>query len=112
MVLYYRYFHYTGPISWKNAVDDIELNNKVTAQESNNKREGTGLNHVRSFKSSSKNEKSDNSSRLVVICYLDISTNVQHMVYLYDTFFIFSVKTSQLNQLPDKTVKTLTKSFF
>ncbi|XP_026742115.1 uncharacterized protein LOC113504148 [Trichoplusia ni] len=62
MVLYYRYFHYTGPISWKNAVDDIELNNKVTAQESNNKREGTGLNHVRSFKSSSKNEKSDNSS--------------------------------------------------
>lgn len=64
MILYYRYFHSTGPISWKN--DDIELNNKVAVQESNNKRDqGTGLNHVRSFKSSRKNEESDPSSRYV-----------------------------------------------
>ncbi|KAJ8717190.1 hypothetical protein PYW08_005589 [Mythimna loreyi] len=60
MILYYRYFHSTGPISWKN--DDIELNNKVDIQDSNNKRDrGGSLNHVRSFKSSRKEEETDAS---------------------------------------------------
>lgn len=61
MILYYRYFHSTGPILWKNAPDDIELNNKVPKNESDSKKDH-GLNHVRSFKSSRKNEVVDNSS--------------------------------------------------
>lgn len=68
MILYYRYFHSTGPISWKN--DDIELNNKVDIQESNNKREqGSSLNHVRSFKSSRKEEETDASPRYLLAKY-------------------------------------------
>uniref|UniRef100_A0A2A4K696 XK-related protein n=1 Tax=Heliothis virescens TaxID=7102 RepID=A0A2A4K696_HELVI len=59
MILYYRYFHSTGPISWK--TDDIELNNKVVVQESNNKKGGS-LNHVRSFKSAKKNEETEATS--------------------------------------------------
>ncbi|PZC83789.1 hypothetical protein B5X24_HaOG206946 [Helicoverpa armigera] len=59
MILYYRYFHSTGPISWKS--DDIELNNKVDMQESNNKKGGS-LNHVRSFKSAKKNEETEATS--------------------------------------------------
>lgn len=65
MILYYRYFHSTGPILWKTAPDDIELNNKVSIQGSNNKKDH-GLNHVRSFKSSRKHEATESSSRYVV----------------------------------------------
>ncbi|XP_075981703.1 uncharacterized protein LOC142980246 [Anticarsia gemmatalis] len=61
MILYYRYFHSTGPILWKSAPDDIELNNKVSIQQSNNKNQH-GLNHVRSFKSARKNEAADTNS--------------------------------------------------
>lgn len=68
MILYYRYFHSTGPISWKNTPNDIELNNKVTIQESNKKMDqGSSLNHVRSFKTSRKNEEPNSSSRCVLL---------------------------------------------
>lgn len=50
MILYYRWFHEKGPIVWKNVQDNIELNNKVTLK--NNENKGiSGLSHVRSFKS-------------------------------------------------------------
>lgn len=65
MILYYRYFHSTGPILWKNATDDIELNNKMPIQESNQKK-GHCLNYVRSFKSSRKNEADDANSGNVI----------------------------------------------
>lgn len=59
MILYYRFFHSKGPIPWKNQ-DGVELNNKVVANNSENKNnKQNGLNHVRSFKSANK----DNDTR-------------------------------------------------
>ncbi|CAH2243014.1 jg10584 [Pararge aegeria aegeria] len=62
MILYYRYFHSKGPIPWKNAQDDVELNNKVVPQIYDKNNKSNGLNHVRSFKSSNKitETRSDN----------------------------------------------------
>ncbi|XP_068620089.1 uncharacterized protein [Battus philenor] len=51
MVLYYRYFHSKGPIPWKYAMTDIELNNKIVVQAPNNSNICSTLCHVRSFKS-------------------------------------------------------------
>ncbi|XP_047536490.1 uncharacterized protein LOC125070600 [Vanessa atalanta] len=63
MILYYRFFHSKGPIPWKNAQDDVELNNKVVTsncESKNNKH--NGLNHVRSFKSAKVNETRGDST--------------------------------------------------
>lgn len=51
MILYYRFFHSTGPISWTMSHNDIELNNKSLPQQ-NNKQNNTALKQVRSFKNS------------------------------------------------------------
>ncbi|XP_049877321.1 uncharacterized protein LOC126374663 [Pectinophora gossypiella] len=61
MLLYYRYFHSKGPIPWKADHEDVELNNKVTEKISQNK--NNGLKHVRSFKSTHKDEVVEISSR-------------------------------------------------
>lgn len=52
MILYYRFFHSTGPILWKHSDNDIELNNKSAAENAANKQNKTSLKHVRSFKNS------------------------------------------------------------
>lgn len=56
MISYYKFFHWKGPILWKNPHSDIELNNRSDIQESNlDKTDENILNHVRSFKNSNKN---------------------------------------------------------
>ncbi|CAK1584613.1 unnamed protein product [Parnassius mnemosyne] len=60
MVLYYRYFHSKGPITWKYAEADIELNNKVVSNSSGiNTNKTNSLNHVRSFKSQNKEKTTE-----------------------------------------------------
>lgn len=59
MVLYYRYFHFKGPIEWKPPHEDLELNNKSTKTDGGNNK---GVSNLRSFKSSLK-EQSQNISR-------------------------------------------------
>ncbi|XP_030024438.2 uncharacterized protein LOC115443250 [Manduca sexta] len=56
MISYYRFFHWKGPIFWKNPQNDIELNNKAVIQSPNSdkSKDNNSLNHVRSFKSSNK----------------------------------------------------------
>ncbi|CAH2042306.1 unnamed protein product, partial [Iphiclides podalirius] len=61
MVLYYRYFHSKGPIPWKYAEADIELNNKVSHSSGNNANKATSLSHVRSFKTLNKNKTAETS---------------------------------------------------
>lgn len=58
MITYYRYFHSKGPIPWKYVHEDIELNNKVI-QNSPNNQKTSGIKHVRSFKSTKKDETPD-----------------------------------------------------
>lgn len=61
MILYYRYFHSKGPIPWKFAHEDVELNNKITPTDSHaNNKKSSGLKYVRSFKSAQK-EKIQNT---------------------------------------------------
>ncbi|XP_026320716.1 uncharacterized protein LOC113230832 isoform X2 [Hyposmocoma kahamanoa] len=61
MILYYRYFHSKGPIPWKFAHVDVELNNKITSTNSHaNNQNNSGLKYVRSFKSAQK-EKIQNT---------------------------------------------------
>lgn len=61
MILYYRYFHSKGPIPWKFAHEDVELNNKITPTDSHaNNPNSSGLKYVRSFKSAQK-EKIQNT---------------------------------------------------
>lgn len=62
MVIYYRYFHSKGPIPWKYAEADIELNNKVVSNSSgSNANKPSALCHVRSFKTLNKDKTTDNS---------------------------------------------------
>lgn len=64
MILYYRYFHSKGPIPWKYAQEDIELNNKVPPKISQTHCDkGKGINHVRSFKSSQKSQIDNSKPR-------------------------------------------------
>lgn len=61
MILYYRYFHSKGPIPWKFAQEDVELNNKITHTNSHaNNQNNSGLKYVRSFKSAQR-EKVQNT---------------------------------------------------
>ncbi|KPJ03953.1 hypothetical protein RR46_07712 [Papilio xuthus] len=62
MILYYRYFHSKGPIPWKYAEPDIELNNKVS-QTGNIHSKPSSLCHVRSFKSANKDKTTDTPSK-------------------------------------------------
>ncbi|KAJ2948549.1 hypothetical protein O0L34_g7804 [Tuta absoluta] len=58
MLVYYRYFHSKGPITWKTAHDDVELNNKVALSKSDHDSKNAALKHVRSFKSAHKENHS------------------------------------------------------
>lgn len=60
MIIYYRYFHSKGPIAWKYGHEDIELNNKISKPQSDVKfRKDGSMSHVRSFKSTAKQETDD-----------------------------------------------------
>ncbi|KOB70041.1 XK-related protein [Operophtera brumata] len=65
MILYYRFFHTAGPLSWKISQNDIELNNKSIPHQ-NIRQNNSTLKQVRSFKNSQRpqntNTNHNNSS--------------------------------------------------
>lgn len=62
MILYYRFFHSAGPISWKMSQNDIELNNKSIPHQ-NNRQNNTTLRQVRSFKNSQRPQTANNNHK-------------------------------------------------
>ncbi|RVE53748.1 hypothetical protein evm_001640 [Chilo suppressalis] len=79
MILYYRYFHFNGPIQWKKSNNELELNNKTDIEHVSSNKDVVEKksDNLRSFKQIQK-EKDDIKTRETISAQSEISKNDTH----------------------------------